>query len=147
MSIKHHFHGCQKRRWYVLRLLSGAISSTWLYLYLYLLAIACLQATCNVIRTTTNQRRGRLGCIAICHVTDVVQCWANSEDRAATHVPRPPSSSSRQRSSKHWSGLAHSLSSPAAGAAVCHLSLDVQGQSLTVALSASSSSWQLPSTP
>ena len=36
MSIKHHFHGCQKRRWYVLRLLSGAISSTWLYLYLYL---------------------------------------------------------------------------------------------------------------
>jgi len=24
-----------KRRWYVLRLLSGAISSTWLYLYLY----------------------------------------------------------------------------------------------------------------
>jgi len=36
MSIKHHFHGCQKRRWYVLRLLSGAISSTWLYLF-YLL--------------------------------------------------------------------------------------------------------------
>ena len=35
MSIKHHFHGCQKRRWYVLRLLSGAISSTWLYLYLF----------------------------------------------------------------------------------------------------------------
>jgi len=34
MSIKHHFHGCQKRRWYVLRLLSGAISSTWLYLFL-----------------------------------------------------------------------------------------------------------------
>jgi len=31
MSIKHHFHGCQKRRWYVLRLLSGAISSTWLF--------------------------------------------------------------------------------------------------------------------
>ena len=31
MSIKHHFHGCQKRRWYVLRLLSGAISSTRLY--------------------------------------------------------------------------------------------------------------------
>jgi len=35
MSIKHHFHGCQKRRWYVLRLLSGAISSTWLYLFFY----------------------------------------------------------------------------------------------------------------
>jgi len=34
MSIKHHFHGCQKRRWYVLRLLSSAISSTWLYLFL-----------------------------------------------------------------------------------------------------------------
>ena len=33
MSIKHHFHGCQKRHWYVLRLLSGAISSTWLYLF------------------------------------------------------------------------------------------------------------------
>ena len=33
MSIKHHFHGCQKRRWYVLLLLSGAISSTWLYLF------------------------------------------------------------------------------------------------------------------
>jgi len=31
MSIKHHFHGCQKRRWYMLRLLSGAISSTWLF--------------------------------------------------------------------------------------------------------------------
>ena len=35
MSIKHHFHGCQKRRWYVLRLLSGAISSTWLYLFFF----------------------------------------------------------------------------------------------------------------
>ena len=38
MSIKHHFHGCQKRRWYVLRLLSGAISSTWLYLFFTFLA-------------------------------------------------------------------------------------------------------------
>ena len=31
-----------KHRWYVLRLLSGAISSTWLYLYLYVRYYRCL---------------------------------------------------------------------------------------------------------
>ena len=65
----------------------------------------------------------------VCHVTDGGQCWANSDDRVTTHVPvpRPPSSSSRQRSSKHRIGLAHSLSSSASSSvtAVSHLSLDI----------------------
>jgi len=34
-----------KRRWYVLRLLSGAISSTWLYLYLYSLNASTSRTT------------------------------------------------------------------------------------------------------
>ena len=41
MSIQHHFHGCQKRRWYVLRLLSGAISSTWLYFFTFTQLVHC----------------------------------------------------------------------------------------------------------
>ena len=45
MSIKHHFHGCQKRRWYVLRLLSGAISNTRLYLFFRSKVVCLAQVT------------------------------------------------------------------------------------------------------
>jgi len=62
----------------------------------------------------------------MCHVIDGGQYWVNSE--TAGHVPRPPSSLSRPRSSKPRGLGLSSSASAAASPAACHLSLDVLGE-------------------
>ena len=59
MSIKHHFHGCQKRRWYVLRLLSGAISSTWLYPFFLSFTVFSLFWNCPSVFNDARRVGGR----------------------------------------------------------------------------------------
>ena len=48
MSIKHHFHGCQKRRWYVLRLLKRR--------YIKYLALPFFTFYCNYLTFLKNKR-------------------------------------------------------------------------------------------